>query len=110
MIERLVDPDLYLQFARDNAHPGSLLLISTVDRDACRGPGSMEAPNREHVREWSQPEFRRYLESRGFRVLEQKAVPPYRRGASWKMWKEWWRTVRKGRAVNNLQRALCEVT
>jgi SAM-dependent methyltransferase len=78
VVEHLLDPDPCVGFVRAHLTPDGLALFSTPDRDHLRGPDNLESPHPEHVREWSGPEFRAYLESRGF-VLERQEWFPARR-------------------------------
>jgi predicted TPR repeat methyltransferase len=85
VIEHLADPDQLLRFIRNHAHPTSLVLISTPDRDRLYGPGTAGPPaNRHHVREWNSQELKDLLESRGFslidhRLLENRKRSPLRK-------------------------------
>lgn len=67
VIEHVQDPDAILAFI-EGCKPNRVF-ISTPDRDLVGTPlGPPENPS--HVREWSFSEFRAYLESRGWKVLE----------------------------------------
>ena len=72
VVEHLVDPDPAMATIRRVAHPGTLILISTPERDRERGRDCTASSKPEHVREWSRPEFRRFLQSRGLRPLRSR--------------------------------------
>lgn len=78
VLEHLLDPDPCLEFVRRHLAPDAVAVLSTPDRDHLRGPGCMQSPHAEHVREWSGAEFRAYLESRGFTVERQDWLPARR--------------------------------
>ena len=75
VVEHLLDPDPALAMIRSFAHPRTLVLVSTPDRDRVRGRGCREAVKREHVREWSRGEFVSFLRSRGLRPVRSRLVP-----------------------------------
>ncbi len=75
VVEHLVNPDPALAMIRSFAHPRTLVLVSTPDRDRVRGRGCREAVKREHVREWSRAEFMSFLRSRGLRPVRSRLVP-----------------------------------
>jgi len=75
VVEHLLDPDPALAMIRSFAHPRTLVLVSTPDRDRVRGRGCREAVKREHVREWSRREFLSFLRSRGLRPVRSRLVP-----------------------------------
>lgn len=84
VLEHLLDPDPALRFIGSLCHAGSLVLLSTPDRDRLRGRRCMRCEKIEHVREWSAAEFAQYLRSRGWVVLQTRMLPaddaPYLRG------------------------------
>ena len=55
----------------------------------------MKSPRKEHVREWNQSELRRYLESRGFKVVHQALLPAFRVGFSPRLLRERLRLFRR---------------
>lgn len=75
VIEHLLDPDPMLRWLRHFASPRTLLLISTPERDRERGRSCLASNKPEHVREWSRPEFARFLRSRGFTPLRSRLLP-----------------------------------
>jgi SAM-dependent methyltransferase len=78
VVEHLVGPDPCLRFIRKHLKPGGRLFISTPERDVLRGVNCFESPHPLHVREWNRPEFAKFLESRGFKVLDQILLPQKR--------------------------------
>lgn len=71
VIEHVEDPDKLLDYLKQRAEKEGLILLSTPDRDGLRGKDCTSCPNKYHVREWNRPELKAYLESRGFRIVEQ---------------------------------------
>lgn len=75
VIEHLVDPDALLAILKCLAHPKSYIVLSTPERDLVHGMAHQGPPtNPYHVREWNMGEFRSYLESSCFEVLEHILV------------------------------------
>ncbi|WP_020409611.1 class I SAM-dependent methyltransferase [Hahella ganghwensis] len=70
VIEHLIDPDVLLKYIHKIATPDTIVVLSTPDRDLLRGEKCMVSPNKYHIREWSGDEFKKYIDSRGFDVLE----------------------------------------
>lgn len=67
VVEHVADPTVLLQSLADMAKFAPYVLISTPDRERCRGMNDMGPPaNRAHVREWSCGEFTRLLQRMGF--------------------------------------------
>ena len=85
----------------------SYLLISTIERDVRRGKANMRSTKAEHVREWNQAEFGRYLCTQGFEVIEHKTAPAFKMGLWWPLIKDRWRLLRKGVRLNYNQVAVC---
>lgn len=81
VIEHVINPDPCLNFIKRHMSASGLLYISTPDRDLLRGPQCMDSPHPMHVREWNQPEFRLFLESRGLEVVQQLLLPQERTSA-----------------------------
>jgi 2-polyprenyl-3-methyl-5-hydroxy-6-metoxy-1,4-benzoquinol methylase len=69
VIEHLPDPDILLDLIQKCAP--KMIVLSTPDRDLSNIPEDVDGPpfNKSHVREWTMPEFRNYIESR-FNVLD----------------------------------------
>ena len=78
VIEHMIDPDRLLAYLRDAMGPETLLLLSTPCRARLRGARSRRPPRPEHIREWTQEEFARYVGTRGLRVVESRLLPPVR--------------------------------
>lgn len=76
VIEHLLDPDKLLKYIKNLSHYNSLIIFSTPERDLLRGSGCMASCKPEHIREWNQKEFLKYLQSRGFEIILSKIVPP----------------------------------
>jgi SAM-dependent methyltransferase len=107
VIEHLLDPSVLLDTMRKHCHERSWVLISTPERDMRRGPDCMKSPKVEHVREWNREELKRFVESRGFRVVEQLLRPGFRVGWSWQYVKERWQLIRDGVPYRYNQVAIC---
>jgi SAM-dependent methyltransferase len=92
VVEHLLDPDPAMEMMAGFCGPDSLVLLSTPDRARLRGRGCMASPKPEHVREWSTPEFLRFLSSRNFEVLEYRLLPGADEPAASGWAREWlWR-------------------
>lgn len=87
VIEHLLNPDPAMAMIARFCGPRSLVLLSTPDRARLRGRACMASPKPEHVREWSTPEFLRFIDSRGFAVVEHRLLP----GADEPAWSGWGR-------------------
>ncbi|MHC4498731.1 MAG: glycosyltransferase, partial [Planctomycetota bacterium] len=75
VIEHLVNPNKLLDYIHLHSHPETLVILSTPERDVTRGEESLGPPtNPAHVREWNISEFRKYISSCGFSVLESFVV------------------------------------
>jgi predicted TPR repeat methyltransferase len=78
VIEHLVDPDRLLGIIKKFAAKETLILLSTPERDATRGKGSIEPPlNTQHIREWNFDEFEEYIGHSGFRVIRHFRLDAY---------------------------------
>lgn len=75
VLEHLIDPGPAVDLMKRFSTARTLLVISTPDRARLRGRGCMESTKPEHVREWTVPEFTRYLRSRGLTVLKTRLFP-----------------------------------
>lgn len=78
VIEHLLNPDPCLQFIRRHMSSNGVLVISTPERDILRGRDCRSCPHPMHVREWNRHEFREFLQSRGWQVLDQRIFPQQR--------------------------------
>lgn len=94
VIEHVADPDTLLETMGRLCSERGLLLISTPDRDRLYGPGKLEPGHRDHVREWSGPEFAEYLRSRGWKLLHQRHSPPVRLLPTLTLAREIWKQSR----------------
>lgn len=74
VIEHLKEPDLLLEYFRKLIAPNGLILISTPERDALRGPNCLHSPNPYHVREWNRKELAAYFKNQGFEIIEHKIL------------------------------------
>lgn len=75
VLEHLMNPNPCLDFIRGHLDPGGVAVLSTPERDYLRGPACDHSPKPDHVREWNQEEFARYVASRGFTLLEHELQP-----------------------------------
>ena len=75
VIEHLMNPDRLLNIIKKLSTPETLTILSTPERDNVRGRHCTRPGNQYHVREWNRTEFRHYLDSRGFVVLESVLAP-----------------------------------
>jgi len=78
VLEHLQHPDACLRFIRAHLAEGGRAVLSTPERDALRGPGCMESPHPDHVREWNAAEFRAFVEGSGLVALRQVLLPQMR--------------------------------
>ena len=70
VIEHLEYPEKFLDYIKRHAHPDTLVLISTVERDLLRGEDCMKSTKAEHIREWNTKELINFLSYSGFEILE----------------------------------------
>ena len=75
VIEHLEDPDSLLEIIKKHLKQSGTCIVSTPDRDMCRGLKNMQSPNKAHVREWNKPELIEYLKSRNFNVEKHYNFP-----------------------------------
>lgn len=78
VIEHVSNPDLILEYLKLKVNDKGLIVVSTPERDRARGRDCSSSPNKYHVREWSAEEFKTYLTSQGFEVVDQKIFLPYK--------------------------------
>jgi hypothetical protein len=77
VIEHLVDPDIIMNYFMNQDFQA--LILSTPERDICRGPNDMGPPkNLAHQREWNIDEFRSYVSV--FFEIEEHSVVNFRQG------------------------------
>jgi SAM-dependent methyltransferase len=74
VIEHLENPDNLLECIKRISDQDTLILISTPERVRLRGDDCRWSPIKHHVREWSESEFFRYVESRGFKIMETRML------------------------------------
>jgi len=73
VIEHLVYPEKFLRSIHERASIDTIVILSTPERDLVRGFDSYgPSENLKHVREWNKNEFRAFIESEGFKILEHK--------------------------------------
>lgn len=75
VIEHLNNPDALLNIIKNHLADNGVCVLSTPDRDMCRGLANLQSPNKAHVREWNKPELIQYVESRGFKVKKHFNFP-----------------------------------
>lgn len=75
VIEHLVDPVHSVDLMKRHMGPDSLLILSTPERDNLRGKDCMSSPKPDHVREWNQAEFRKFVEFCGLNVVSENLFP-----------------------------------
>ena len=71
VIEHLSRPENLLKYIAHISNQNTKIFISTPNRRKVRGSNNRQSPNRAHVREWSEAEFRKLIVSSGF---ELKAI------------------------------------
>lgn len=78
VIEHVADPDRLIEYIKSISGRDTRVVISTPERDRMRGEDCTHCPHPQHVREWNAAEFRAYLESQSFIIVESFFVPPYK--------------------------------
>jgi len=76
VIEHLNNPSSLLKYLKFLVKKDGLILISTPERDLLRGKSCLECPNKFHIREWNASEFKKYIESKGFKILKHELCYP----------------------------------
>ncbi len=74
VIEHLEDPDILLNYIKKFASKDTIIIISTPERDVMRGVDNNMSPQEDHVREWNSKEFKKYVSSSGFKVLNHRKM------------------------------------
>lgn len=74
VIEHLINPDYLLGFIKSLCDENTFIIFSTPERDIFRGENSKMSPYPNHIREWNQSEFKKYLNSRGYRILNSELL------------------------------------
>lgn len=73
VIEHVLFPEHILGLVRRHLAPGGTAYLATLERDLSRGPeGRRGSAKPEHVREWNQEEFCRFVASAGFHIAGVK--------------------------------------
>lgn len=70
VIEHIMNPNVLLTYLKNILSKDGYLILSTPNRDLLRGIECYNSPNKAHIREWNFIEFEKYLDSRGFEILE----------------------------------------
>ncbi len=109
VIEHVLNPGKLLDYIRNHVAPGGHVLLSTPDRMTLYGPDMMVSGNVSHVREWTAQEFKTYLESQGFEVLEQFHTYPVRPGPNIMFLKKFLYQSLNGHGVKTNQVCLAKV-
>jgi SAM-dependent methyltransferase len=78
VLEHLTNPTPCLELISRHMAKSSIAVLSTPERDNLRGDACTACLKSDHVREWNAREFRRYVESLGFEVIEQCLCPQVR--------------------------------
>lgn len=107
VIEHLIAPDACLDFMRRHLSTNGLLLVSTPERDALRGKNYAHSPHPMHVREWNFDEFRRFLVSRNFEVIDHLLLPQQRTGQMRKAFGRFMAALRLPPPWYSCQLAIC---
>ncbi|WP_339742009.1 class I SAM-dependent methyltransferase [uncultured Rubinisphaera sp.] len=76
VIEHLHNPDPCLELIYEHLSDQGVVFLSTPERDVRYYPGCNSSQHPAHIREWNQPEFSTYIESRRFDILRSELVPP----------------------------------
>lgn len=74
VIEHVEDPDTLLNYIKQFADKGTLIVLSTPDREHLHGKSNSQPRNPFHIREWSSVEFRNYITASGFDILEHETI------------------------------------
>src|SRR5690606_23123137 len=71
----LNNPDALLNIIKTHLSPNGYCVLSTPDRDMCRGLNNIQSPNKAHVREWNKTELITYIQSKGFKIESHYNFP-----------------------------------
>lgn len=74
VIEHIAYPENLLRYIKTHAHAKTKIIISTPERDILRGKNCSSSPKLEHIREWNQEEFCKFLLSQGLKVNEVRIL------------------------------------
>lgn len=75
VIEHLVNPNILLNYIKTISNKDTLIVLSTPERDKLRGKDNFCSNKPEHIREWNQEEFLKYLDYMNFDVIETRILP-----------------------------------
>ena len=110
VVEHLLDPDPAMMLLKGFCHEHTLLVLSTPDRARLHGRDCMASNKPEHVREWTHPEFTRFLISRGFDVISSRMYPADDSAPSVGRWRELaWRLHLAPTSPHRCQTVLCRI-
>jgi SAM-dependent methyltransferase len=77
VIEHVPDPRHLLRRLREATSPGSVVVLSTPDRDRMGYPDALGPPaNPRHIREWSMEGFRLLVEAEQFEIVQLRHFLP----------------------------------
>jgi len=108
VIEHLVYPDKLIGKMKSYAKPGSVLLISTPERDLLWGKDHFgPSANRKHVREWNQEEFANLLSFHGLQIERHIILPDQEFSLRDRIWA--FRNGIKLSSQNTCQLAVCKI-
>ena len=103
VIEHLNDPDKLIKYIKEAMLKDGILILSTPERDKLRGKQNRNPSNPVHIREWNNRELKRYLEDRGFKIIDQKNVLPVKISLSFEFLMEMYKALKKFRTPFNNQ-------
>ncbi|MCA9497363.1 MAG: class I SAM-dependent methyltransferase [Nanoarchaeota archaeon] len=108
VIEHLENPDVVLNYIKSFANVNTYIVISTPERDIFRGKDNIKTPDEDHIREWNSAEFKKYLESRGFKILLQKNLPSLKFSFKYPFIVQYFSSKIRG-ILNSNQLVLCKI-
>lgn len=80
VIEHMNDPDLLLAYIKMKLEKDGIAVISTPERDKLRGVNNNNPDNKFHIREWNSNEFRKYMISHDFEIVDHFFQLPLKLG------------------------------
>jgi trans-aconitate methyltransferase len=84
VVEHVEDPLFLLEGLRSLLDRDATLVLSTPDRSRLDDQSALGPPkNPHHIREWTQPEMTRLLQSRGFAIRSSRHVLPRKYSFTW---------------------------
>lgn len=78
VIEHLQNPDNLINYIKKYSHQNTYIIISTPERDILRGINNIKSPNKSHIREWNSTEFKKYIKSRGLKIINHCVFQAFR--------------------------------